>query len=395
MVRSIAEKIDFLMKLTNTQNAALSRVLSFDASYISRIRNGKRGLPSEQPFIEPAAAYFARNIWEEYQKNAAAEELHLEHGWPENEKEAAALLAAWLKNETSAGSPVEHMVAAMTAPAVFPNPADMEYPVTGGNKTEASLFYGNAGKRDGVITFLTELCKTGRPHTIFLYSDEDMAWLYEDAAFARAWAALLGKLAKRGSKIKIIHSIARNTNEMWEAVQKWLPLYLSGAIEPYYYPRLRDGIYCRTLFVAVGHSAMVANSVQGQAGEPLNVLFRDKAAVLALEQEFSAYLAMCRPLMEIVYPKSAAELAPLLRAYLDAPGAPLAAFLGNVAICLKESSGVLVVKTAPPDAAFRLKEPRMVAAVEEDLRNVPGEAGVDQVHTITRLEAYINTIREE
>ena len=52
MASTIFEKIDFLMKITGTQNAALGKALSYDASYISRIRNGKRGLPLQQPFID-------------------------------------------------------------------------------------------------------------------------------------------------------------------------------------------------------------------------------------------------------------------------------------------------------------------------------------------------------
>ena len=58
MGQGVSGKIDFLMRVTGTSNAQLARALSFDASYISRIRSGKRGLPPELPFIEPAAAFF-------------------------------------------------------------------------------------------------------------------------------------------------------------------------------------------------------------------------------------------------------------------------------------------------------------------------------------------------
>jgi len=167
---------------------------------------------------------------------------------------------------------------------------------------------------------------------------------------------------------------------------------MTGAIEPYYYPRLRDGVFHRTLFIASDHSAMVANSVRGGCGDTLNVLLRDKTAVLALEAEFRGFLALCRPLMEIAYPNSLESIIPLLRACLDAPGALLAALSKNMLVCANESSGALVVKTDEPYAAFSLKEPRMVAAVEEYLYNLPGEH-TDPKQTRVRLEAYIERLK--
>ena len=58
MKHLIADKLNFLMKATATRNNVLSRALAFDASHISRIRNGERGLPSHREFILPAAGFF-------------------------------------------------------------------------------------------------------------------------------------------------------------------------------------------------------------------------------------------------------------------------------------------------------------------------------------------------
>ena len=48
MKHIIADKLNFLMKVTGTKNNMLSRALNFDASHISRIRTGQRGLPSHR-----------------------------------------------------------------------------------------------------------------------------------------------------------------------------------------------------------------------------------------------------------------------------------------------------------------------------------------------------------
>ena len=92
-------------------------------------------------------------------------------------------------------------------------------------------FYGNEGKRAAVELFLSRLCATGRSHTLLLYSDEDMSWLYEDAAFRSRWAALLVRILTLGGSIKMIHTVSRNATELFEAVQSWLPVYLVGRID--------------------------------------------------------------------------------------------------------------------------------------------------------------------
>ena len=57
----LAGKLDFLLKLTDTSNSAMGRALGFDPSYISRMRSGKRGLPRDRFFLEPAAAFSRGN----------------------------------------------------------------------------------------------------------------------------------------------------------------------------------------------------------------------------------------------------------------------------------------------------------------------------------------------
>ena len=371
---SFASKLDFLMKLTNTANTTLGRAISFDPSHISRIRSGQRGVPRKQPFIQPAAAYFARNLRDAYQKQALLAEMGLERDWPEREEEAAELLCAWMGEETSGGDGVRRLIDSFTESTLPPSgsPGREGVPETG-VRAEAVLFYGNRGKRDAVIQFLSELGSAKSPRTLLLYSSEEMSWLYEDPTFERAWAELLMARLKEGWRVRIIHTISRDLTEMWEAVRKWLPLYMTGGIEPYYYPRLTDGATRRTLFVAEGRSAIVSSSVSGQKGEPLNILLHDPAAVQALRQEFTAFLALCGPLMEIATPADLSELRPLYQAFLDAPGQPLAAVDTQYAICAKDGFGALVMKASPPYAVFSIREERMVTAVEEYLRSLPGD----------------------
>ena len=121
-----------------------------------------------------------------------------------------------------------------------------------------------------------------------------MSWLFVDPAFARQWADLLRDVLMAGNRIKIVHTVSRHIDEMMEAVAKWVPIYLTGAIEPLYYPGLRDGLFQRTMFIAPFSGAVIANSVNRDSSGMLNIYLEDQEAIRALTVEYNRYLACCQ-----------------------------------------------------------------------------------------------------
>jgi hypothetical protein len=164
---------------------------------------------------------------------------------------------------------------------------------------EISVYYGIEGKRQAADYFLNDVIAKNHPQTLLLYSDEDTDWMAEDREFAVKWSKLMISALSKGNKIKIIHTVSRNLDEMLNAISQWMPLYMSGAIEPYYYAIKRDGVFKRTLFIFPGVSAVVASSVGDMGGQAASLLIRNKAAVDAFEAEFNQYLSQCKPLMRI------------------------------------------------------------------------------------------------
>lgn len=296
----LSQKLDLIMKVTNTKNSALGRALSFDSSYIGRIRTGKRGLPKNQPFIQPVASFFARNMKEAYQKITIAEIVCPGRSWPEEKEEAESLLIAWfMRDDAITSDSVESILFGLSAMPDKKASYDNAKSIIARTSEHKEFYYGNSGKREAVEAFLTGLCACDTPQSLLLYSNEDMSWLYEDRIFVQHWAALLIEIISKGGHIKIIHTVSRDIGEMLEAVQKWLPLYASGAIEPYFYPKLRDNIYRRTLFIAKGRSAIISSSIGSHTQESLNILVNSEPAVRALEVEFMDYFNLCKPLMRI------------------------------------------------------------------------------------------------
>ena len=136
----------------------------------------------------------------------------------------------------------------------------------------------------------------------------------------------------------VIHSMSRGAGEILMGLEKWNSLYMTGLIEPYYYPRLRDRVYRRTILVARDQSALAASSVGEYTEGTLSLLTHDPGAVRALEGEFMQYLSMCRPLMQIFNAESRERFERLMERFYGEDEETLAARPGPGPALLEEKT---------------------------------------------------------
>ncbi len=242
------------------------------------------------------SAYFARHCEHDYQQKALSEALNL-RALPHDEGRLSEYISQWLfasgKNDLL---PEFVNIKNRQANQSY---AGLENAASEHLKNDTSFFYGIAGKRRAAFEFITEILAKDKPQTLLLFSDEPTEWMADDPEFAFQWGFLMSEFLSAGGRIKIIHTVSRNLDEMLRAISQWMPLYMTGLIEPYYYPKKRDGVFKQTLFIAPNISAVVSTSVGNTIDQAANVLFRDKKAVASFEREFREYLSLCKPLMRI------------------------------------------------------------------------------------------------
>lgn len=298
------EKLRLLMSITNTTNSTLARHVSLDPSFVSRLRRGVRAPSKNENYLRAMAAYFSRQCGTGYQKAALCEALKITpKKLPANKDKRTDLIYTWFLEDRSKA--VATFIDGLTQ-FTFKKPPNI--PVANALPAQCSIaardnvFYGNKGKQEAVIAFLSLALQNDSPQTLLLYSDEDLEWLTCDPEFTAKWALLLSQVILRRNKIRIIHTINRDLDEMLAAIEQWLPMYMSGAIEPYHYPKTRDGIFRRTLFIAPETAAVTSSSVRDGTKNAANFLHTDKNTINALIQEYNDFLALCRPLMNIFTP---------------------------------------------------------------------------------------------
>lgn len=297
---TFAKKLDFLMNITKTTNSALARAAALDASYISRLRTGKRLMPKDNNMIQGMAVFLARQFKEDYQKRVLLDALKQTNLLGDSNLLADKITRWLIQDEENSTQQVGQFLSSLSGMANRPEQVDRSYDSKPYFPDEAvSIFYGVEGKRKAAEYFLSEVAVCKSPQTLFLFSDEETAWMTEDPTYARKWEELMIRILSRGNRIKIIHTVSRDLHEMLSAIHQWMPLYMSGLIEPYFYPKKRDGIFKRTLFIAPETAAVISSSVGDQDYSAANVLYRDRDAVTSFAGEFIQYLRLCRPLMRI------------------------------------------------------------------------------------------------
>ena len=263
-------KLDFLMNLTNTRNSILSKAVSFDPSYISRVRTGRRAMPRSRQFLEPLAVYFIRSIKTPQQMKLLTDAISPGEDVPEDREELTSLLISWLAQPSDAHYAMEKKL------------------------SQTEYFFGDSGKREAVELYLLRLCTYNQPQSLLIFTDESIHWLVDDQAFLDRWRILMQQLFLIGSRIRLVSS--SHSFEDWNRIlreREWFPFFEKNQIEIYDATKLPQGIHRRSLLVAVGNSALASCSIEGETEHMLSLYTSDKAAVAAMQLEFSNYIKRC------------------------------------------------------------------------------------------------------
>ncbi len=260
-----SEKLSYIMMITNTSNTELAKALNVNQSLISKFKKGARIPPQNSNYIKKICDFFYNKISKSKESDEVSSKLSFEGD---------------LKTELS---------------KYFVNNSSLTHSLEANAESSVALYYEDEGKRDATIELLKNIMKYDK-NLLYIYSDENMTWM-SSLNSSDEWNIYLSKVINSGIKIKIIHSLNRNFIELFTAVSIWFPLYLSGNIEPYYIPKLRDGINRRSLFVS-NHDAVISNSVNEKTNKMLNIYIKDKKAIKALKEEFNNYLALATPLFK-------------------------------------------------------------------------------------------------
>ncbi len=286
---SLASRLDFLLRLFDTNMSKLARAANVDPSLISKWKSGIRRFAPDSHHLIAIAQYFTGSeifsasrdlLIKEFRKvNLTCDSLDTKKAF-----EKALIQYLCVPNIT------EEKTAC--------NKEIQPYELVG---CEASfeIFHGIDGKRKAVIKFLKRVLDCSKPIELFLFSQEEMSWLTCDKEFFVQWANLLSEVVKKGNRIKIIHNVNRNPSEILKVIEQWLPLHLTGKIEAWFLPKYSPLALKTTLFAAKGVAAIMAVATYDKSEAEYNFYYTNKEIVNLAEGIFYSYIHQSQKLFNV------------------------------------------------------------------------------------------------
>jgi len=298
---TFSEKLSYLLDLSGASNAELARASGIDPSQVSRLRGGTRNIPKRVRTIELMSEFFAGACTGDYQRSSLAETLGDKNLLTDRSVHYTAdVLCSWLRSRQSDSSArLDHFMRSFEG---YDRSArerrgldNREHPL---QKTITYCYTGNEGRRNAVTDIINYLMNCDSPGEVLILSDENQHWLAQDKAFNDSMIESMLKLTERGFTVRRIVSPLRDPVSAIESLDRWMPIYMTGSLTTYHYPRIRDGLFRRFLVVSPGNFTLSSFSSGDQHECSATYICYEQPVIEDDTRFFASYLSKCVPLAE-------------------------------------------------------------------------------------------------
>ena len=313
---SLREKFSMLCNVFSVNIADMSKILKYDPSYISRIRNGKRKPAKPQKFAFDTAVYFSGYYNSDSDKKIMAEILNVKPSRLKMRDNYISELANWLTDSKNAQKPENPIAKFLTALNSFDLNEyikairfdELKVPSLPFQLPTTKNYYGIEEMKSGELDFLKATALSKSKHSVFMCSDMQMDDMADDAEFSKKYMFGLAAMLKKGLHLNIVHNLNRPFNELMLGLECWIPLYMTGQISPYYLKGAHNQLFCHFLNVS-GAAALSGECISGFHENGRYYLTKNKDELSYYQERSSFILKKAYPLMDIYREDKSAELA--------------------------------------------------------------------------------------
>jgi hypothetical protein len=287
----IVSRLALLMQMLDISNHDMARSLDIDNSLLCKWKNNQRRIPVRTEVLPRIVDYLVASDQEQGGRVLAPllcpeQDIH-----PPDRAALTLLLTRWLQERSPimSGGRMEQL------PQIWLGHNNYICPI--------ELYQGAEGRRTAILRFL-DLAEATPPHTpVLLLTQEDQAWVTDDAGFGETFRLKLQALAATHAHLEQIFWLGRSLEDMQAMIHHWLPLHLKGVARACYHPAYNDLNLPLTLMVIPGRAVLFGLSAGGQANAYHTAICADPGSITHYEAVFRALQADCRPLLQHFRPE--------------------------------------------------------------------------------------------
>ena len=300
----LSKNFNELVTTLNINVAELSRLSSYDASFLSRIRTGNGNPSHPKDFATAVCNFIMKKYTSDDDKKAVALLINSTLEELENNLNYFNKLFNWFTtNSTPSHNYIDDFLNNLDnfdlneyIKAIHFD--EMKVPTIPFYKATSKTYYGIEEMKKGELDFFkaTVLSKNNEP--VFMCSDMPMEDMAQDVEFGKKWMYAIAIMLKKGLHLNIIHNVDRPFNEMMLGLESWLPIYMTGQVSPYFLKGLQNNIYCHFNYVS-GVAALYGECINGYHDKGKYTLTTNKNDISYYKTKAQCLLSKATSLMDI------------------------------------------------------------------------------------------------
>lgn len=308
---AFSNNLNTLITLLNINTNEMAKYILFDASHISRIRNGKAKPSNLVEFSNKICSY----IFNKYNNEDSINRIETIIGNEKNKITSENLyntLLTWLTSKTN---PTKNNVSDFLYNLDTFDLEDyikvikfdkLKVPNIPFYKAKTKHYYGIEEMKEGELNFFKATVLAKSKEDIFMCSYMPMESMAKDIEFGKKWMMAIAMCLKKGHHINIIHNVDRPFNEMMLGLESWIPIYMTGQVSPYYLKDIKNSIYNHLDYVS-GTLALTGECIKGYHDKGMYYLTTNKNEVKHYREKSNLLLKKAKPLMKIYRENNAKE----------------------------------------------------------------------------------------
>ena len=314
---TFSNNLNTLINTLNININEMAKYIVFDASHISRIKNGKAKPSNPIEFSNKICSY----IFSRYKSAEDIYNLQTIIGCKKSDLSVNNYyntLFYWLTSEVTS---IKNQASDFLYNLDSFNLDDyikvikfneLKVPNIPFYKAKTKHYYGLEEMKKGELNFFKATVLSKSKEDIFMCSDMPMEDMAEDIDFGKKWMFAIAMCLKKGHHLNIIHNLDRPFNEMMLGLESWIPIYMTGQISPYYLKDNKNNTYNHFDYVS-GTVALTGECIKGHHNKGMYYLTTNKKEIEYYKEKSDLLLKKAKPLMEIYRENNSKEYELFLR----------------------------------------------------------------------------------
>ena len=300
---AFSKGLNALITSLNINTNEMSKYILFDASHISRIRNGKAKASNPIEFTNKICSY----IYSKYKSPEDINKLQSIIGCKKSDltnSKFCHTLSSWLiSEETAPNNQISDFLYNLDSFNLDDYIKvikfdELKVPFIPFYKAKTKHYYGIEEMKQGELNFFKATVLSKSKEDIFMCSDMPMEDMAKDTSFGKKWMFAIALCLKKGHHLNIIHNIDRPFNEMMLGLESWIPIYMTGQISPFYLKDNKNNVYNHLNYVSTT-ATLTGECIKDYHNKGMYYLTTNKNEIKYYKEKASLLLKKAKPLMEI------------------------------------------------------------------------------------------------